>query len=156
MSRLFPFCLAHPLEGDPSALGPIADWQAEWKWDGIRGQLIRRQGRTFLWTRGEELVTERYPELAEIGPYLPDGTTIDGEILPWKDGRVLPFAMLQKRIGRKSLGTAILAEVLGGSSSRMTCSNRAARTSAAWSFPGGAGRARGWKRSSAAQGGTGD
>lgn len=111
VSRLFPFCLAHPLEADPTTLGPIADWQVEWKWDGIRGQLIRRQGQTFLWTRGEELVTERYPELAEVGPYLPDGTTIDGEILPWKDGRVLPFALLQKRIGRKTLSKAILAEV---------------------------------------------
>ncbi len=111
VSRLFPFCLAHPIEADPATLGPISDWQAEWKWDGIRGQLIRRQGRTFLWTRGEELVTERYPELAELGPYLPDGTAIDGEILPWKDGRVLPFAQLQKRIGRKTVGKAILAEV---------------------------------------------
>jgi DNA ligase-1 len=111
VSRLFPFCLAHPLEADPATLGPIAEWQAEWKWDGIRGQLIRRKGQTFLWTRGEELVTERYPEIAEVGPYLPDGTTIDGEILPWKDGRVLPFAMLQKRIGRKTVGKAIVAEI---------------------------------------------
>ena len=111
ISRLFPFCLAHPLEADPATLGPIGEWQAEWKWDGIRGQLIRRKGQTFLWTRGEELVTDRYPELAEVGLYLPDGTTIDGEILPWKDGRVLPFAQLQKRIGRKTLSKAILAEV---------------------------------------------
>ncbi len=111
ISRLFPFCLAHPLESEPASLGPIEEWQAEWKWDGIRGQLIRRKGQTFLWTRGEELVTERYPELAEVARHLPDGTTIDGEILPWKDGRVLPFGMLQKRIGRKTLSKAILAEV---------------------------------------------
>ncbi|HEY2154692.1 MAG TPA: ATP-dependent DNA ligase [Isosphaeraceae bacterium] len=111
VSRLFPFCLAHPLEGDTAALGPISEWQVEWKWDGIRGQLIRREGQTFLWSRGEELVTDRYPELAEVGRYLPDGTTIDGEILAWKDGRVLPFAMLQKRIGRKTLSNAILSEV---------------------------------------------
>jgi DNA ligase-1 len=111
ISRLFPFCLAHPLEGDAAALGPISEWQVEWKWDGIRGQFIRCEGQTFLWTRGEELVTDRYPELAEVGRYLPDGTTIDGEILAWKDGRVLPFAMLQKRIGRKTLSKAILSEV---------------------------------------------
>jgi len=110
-SRLYPFYLAHQLDGGPEALGPIGDWQAEWKWDGIRAQIIRRQGRTFLWSRGEELVTGRYPELAEVGPYLPDGTVIDGEILPWKAGAVLPFAQLQRRIGRKTLGKTILAEV---------------------------------------------
>jgi DNA ligase-1 len=111
ISRLYPFCLAHPLEAEPSTLGDLSEWQAEWKWDGIRGQLIRRQGQTFLWTRGEELVTERYPELASLGPYIPEGTAIDGEILPWKDGRVLPFAQLQRRIGRKTVGKAMLAEV---------------------------------------------
>ena len=112
-SRLYPFYLAHPLDGEagPEGLGPIDDWQVEWKWDGIRAQLIRRSGRTFLWTRGEELVTERYPELAALGPDLPDGTVIDGEILPWKQGEVLPFAQLQRRIGRKSLGKKLLAEV---------------------------------------------
>jgi DNA ligase 1 len=110
-SRLYPFFLAHPLDGGPAGLGDIADWQVEWKWDGIRAQLIRRGGSTFLWTRGEELVTERYPELARLGPDLPDGTAIDGEILPWKQGEVLPFAQLQRRIGRKSLGKKLLAEV---------------------------------------------
>ena len=110
-SRLYPFFLAHPLSEVPDSLGPIADWQAEWKWDGIRAQFIRRAGQTFVWTRGEELVTERYPELASIGPSLPDGTVIDGEILPWKQGQVLPFAQLQRRIGRKSLGKKLLAEV---------------------------------------------
>ena len=111
VSRLYPFFLAHPLDILPESLGPITAWQAEWKWDGIRAQFIRRAGQTFLWTRGEELVTERYPELASIGPSLPDGTVIDGEILPWKQGRVLPFAQLQRRIGRKSLGKKLLAEV---------------------------------------------
>ena len=110
-SRPYPFCLAHPLEGSPEDLGPVDEWQAEWKWDGIRAQFIRRAGRTFLWTRGEELVTERYPEIAEVGPYLPDGTVIDGELLPWLQGEVLPFAQLQRRIGRKSLGKKLLAEV---------------------------------------------
>jgi DNA ligase-1 len=110
-SRPYPFCLAHAIEGAPSDLGAIQDWQAEWKWDGIRSQLIRRRGDTFLWTRGEELVTDRYPELATLGAFLPEGTVLDGEILPWREGVPLPFAQLQRRIGRKTLGKAILAEV---------------------------------------------
>ena len=110
-SRPYPFCLAHALEGPPDALGPIEDWQAEWKWDGIRSQLIRRGNDTFLWTRGEELVTERYPELATLGACLPEGTAVDGEILPWLDGAPLAFAQLQRRIGRKAVGKTILAEV---------------------------------------------
>jgi DNA ligase-1 len=111
VSRPYPFCLAHPLEGDPVVLGPVTDWQAEWKWDGIRSQLIRRAEQTFLWSRGEELVTDRYPELRDIGDRLPDGTVIDGEILPWGPGGVMPFAQLQRRIGRKTLGKKLLAEV---------------------------------------------
>jgi DNA ligase-1 len=109
--RPYPFFLATPLEDGPEPLGDPAGWLAEWKWDGIRSQLIRRAGRTFLWSRGEELVTDRYPELAALGPLLPDGTVIDGEILPWKDGAVLPFAQLQRRIGRKTLAKKLLAEV---------------------------------------------
>jgi DNA ligase-1 len=111
ISRPYPFFLAHPLEGEPTDLGLIDDWQPEWKWDGIRAQMIRRKGQTFIWTRGEELVTERYPELASIGAYLPDGTVIDGEILPWKGSDVLPFSQLQRRIGLKTVGKKILAEV---------------------------------------------
>jgi DNA ligase-1 len=111
VSRPYPFFLAHPLDGTPADLGDVADWQAEWKWDGIRSQLIRRAGRTFLWSRGEELVTERYPELAAVGDRLPDGTVLDGEILPWRDGRVLPFAQLQRRIGRKTLTKKMLQDV---------------------------------------------
>jgi DNA ligase-1 len=110
VSRPYPFCLAHPLDGEPADLGRVEEWQAEWKWDGIRAQLIRRAGRTFLWSRGEELVTERFPEIAALGDRLPDGTVIDGEVLPWKEV-VLPFAQLQRRIGRKDLGKKILAEV---------------------------------------------
>lgn len=109
--RPYPFCLAHALEGGLESLGDPADWQAEWKWDGIRAQLIRRMGRTYLWTRGEELVTERYPELEELGRFLPDGVVVDAEILPWKDDAPLPFAQLQRRIGRKTVGKALLAEV---------------------------------------------
>jgi DNA ligase-1 len=110
-SRPYPFFLAYPLEAEPHTLGPVSDWQAEWKWDGIRSQLIRRAGQTFLWSRGEELVTERYPELRAVGDALPDGTVIDGEILPWSDRGVQPFAQLQRRIGRKTLGKKLLAEV---------------------------------------------
>src|SRR5262245_48473702 len=110
-SRPYPFFLAYPLEAEPAALGPVRDWQAEWKWDGIRSQLIRRAGQTFLWSRGEELVTERYPELRAVGDALPDGTVIDGEILPWSERGVQPFAQLQRRIGRKTLGKKLLAEV---------------------------------------------
>jgi DNA ligase-1 len=110
-SRPYPFFLAYPLEGGPEALGEVADWQAEWKWDGIRAQLIRRAGRTFIWSRGEELVTEKYPEIAAAAEKLPDGTVIDGEILAWKDGRPLGFSMLQRRIGRKRIGARLLEAV---------------------------------------------
>ena len=111
LSKPYPFFLAHSLESGPKALGEVGEWQAEWKWDGIRSQLIRRRGQTFLWSRGEELVTERYPELAAVGDALPDGTVIDGEILPWIEGAALPFSQLQRRIGRKTVGKTILAEI---------------------------------------------
>ncbi|HET9466276.1 MAG TPA: ATP-dependent DNA ligase [Gemmatimonadales bacterium] len=111
VSRPYPFYLAHPLEGDPATLGDTADWIAEWKWDGIRSQLIRRAGRTFLWSRGEELLAGRFPEVEETAELLPDGTVIDGELLPWSDGAPLPFAHLQRRIGRKNVGRKILEEV---------------------------------------------
>ncbi len=111
ISRPYPFFLAYPLEGEPAQLGEPAEWIAEWKWDGIRSQMIRRKWRTFIWSRGEELVTERFPELEALGGLLPEGTVIDGEILPWKNGVPLPFAQMQRRIGRKTLGPKILAEV---------------------------------------------
>jgi len=111
VSRPYPFFLAYPLETEPAALGDVAEWQAEWKWDGIRAQLIRRQGETFLWTRGEELVTDRYPEVVAAATALPDGSVLDGELLPWGDDGVMPFAQLQRRIGRKTLGKKMLQEV---------------------------------------------
>ena len=111
VSRPYPFCLAHPLEGEVEDLGDVENWVAEWKWDGIRSQLIRRQGQTFVWSRGEELVTDRFPELQRLGGLLPNGIAIDGEIMPWKDGQPLEFGMLQRRIGRKVLGPKILADV---------------------------------------------
>jgi DNA ligase 1 len=106
----YPFFLAHPLEMPASQLGDVALWLAEWKWDGIRAQLIRRKQATFLWSRGEELITERFPEIAQAAQLLPDGTVLDGEVLAWRDGAALPFSALQKRIGRKSLTARVLAE----------------------------------------------
>jgi DNA ligase-1 len=111
ISRPYPFYLAYALEESIESLGDPAEWQAEWKWDGIRAQLVRRAGRTFLWSRGEELVTDRFPEISRAAEWLPDGTVLDGEIMPWMGGRPLPFAQLQRRIGRKSLGPRILADV---------------------------------------------
>ena len=110
-SRPYPFCLAYPLDTPVEDLGEIGDWQAEWKWDGIRAQLIRRQWRTYVWSRGEELITERFPELESAGATLPEGVVLDGEIMPWKEGLPLPFAEMQRRIGRKELGPKILSEV---------------------------------------------
>lgn len=111
LARPYPFFLAYPLESDPAALGDVAEWQAEWKWDGIRAQLVRRDGQTFLWSRGEELVTDRYPEVAAAAEALPD-CVLDGELLAWSyaDGRPQPFAALQQRIGRKTLGRKLLTD----------------------------------------------
>ncbi|WP_250471420.1 ATP-dependent DNA ligase [Caballeronia sp. GAFFF1] len=108
----YPFFLAHPLQADPATLGAPADWIAEWKWDGIRAQLVKRSGRVWIWSRGEDLLTERFPELASLGAALPDGTVIDGEILAWEPGAAmpLPFARLQPRITRKSLTKKVLAD----------------------------------------------
>jgi DNA ligase-1 len=109
-SRPYPFFLASPLEDGPGSLGDRVAWQGEWKWDGIRGQLIRRAGRVFLWSRGEELITGRFPEVVEAGETLPDGTVLDGEVLAHGDDRPLPFALLQTRIGRQTLTPKVLAE----------------------------------------------
>jgi DNA ligase 1 len=107
-SRPYPFCLASPLDNaitDAPAiaalLGERADWLVEWKWDGIRAQLIVRGGRVYLWSRGEELITDRFPEVAGVAAGFDDGTVLDGEILAWRRDRPLPFAALQPRIGRE-------------------------------------------------------
>ena len=105
----YPFFLAHPLAGEPQALGDVKQWQAEWKWDGIRAQLLRRQDHVVLWSRGEDLLTDRFPEIAAVGAALPNGVVLDGEILAWRDERPLPFAALQTRIGRKKLSATVLA-----------------------------------------------
>jgi DNA ligase 1 len=111
VSRPYPFFLAHPLETDPALLGNPDEWITEWKWDGIRAQLIRRSGNTYLWSRGEELLSGRFPEVEAAGALLPEGTVLDGELLPWVNEAPLPFAQLQRRIGRKNLGRKILDEV---------------------------------------------
>ena len=110
----YPFFLAHqldtPLEGLDARLGPVGDWQVEWKYDGIRGQVIKRAGQVWIWSRGEELVTDRFPEIVALAQALPDGTVLDGEILVWGEGAPAPFALLQQRIGRKTVGKKILAD----------------------------------------------
>ena len=110
LSRPYPFALAYQLEGAAAALGPPADWLAEWKWDGIRAQLIRRGTGWHLWSRGEELITDRFPDLAADALALPPGTVLDGELLAWGGDGPLPFARLQPRINRKSVPKKLLAE----------------------------------------------
>jgi DNA ligase 1 len=115
ISKPYPFFLAYALEDDPSSLGEPAEWQAEWKWDGIRGQIIKRSGELFVWSRGEELMTEKFPEYHSLQELLPDGIVLDGEILPYKinengDPFPLPFALLQTRIGRKNVTKKQLKE----------------------------------------------
>lgn len=109
----YPFFLAHPIEGDPAALGKCSEWQAEWKWDGIRGQLVKRAGQVHLWSRGEELISAQFPEILEAAKALPDGV-YDGEILAVSrngiEEKVRPFADLQKRLGRKNPGKKVLAD----------------------------------------------
>ncbi|MEE4373136.1 ATP-dependent DNA ligase [Pseudomonas alliivorans] len=132
----YPFFLAHslqqPADQFEELLGAAENWQVEWKWDGIRAQLVKRDGRLWIWSRGEELVTDRFPELHSLVQCLPDGTVIDGEVVVWKapdatpdstaefaldseapqaSPSVQPFALLQQRIGRKTLGKKILADV---------------------------------------------
>jgi DNA ligase-1 len=110
-SAPYPFYLASPLEEEAQTLGAPAEWQIEWKWDGIRGQLIRRNSQCFIWSRGEELVTDRFPEVVEAATWLPNGVVLDGELVAWRDGAVRPFADLQQRIGRKKLSASILQDV---------------------------------------------
>ncbi|MDD0998976.1 ATP-dependent DNA ligase [Pseudomonas sp. TNT2022 ID1044] len=127
----YPFFLAHalsqPVEQFDALLGPASDWQVEWKWDGIRAQVVKRAGQLWVWSRGEELVTERFPELGNLLHGLPDGTVIDGEIVVWKSAQadtddafnlhspsvpaVQPFALLQQRIGRKTLSKKMLNDI---------------------------------------------
>ncbi len=109
-SKPYPFYLAYALEEAPETLGSPEEWQAEWKWDGIRGQVIKRNNELFVWSRGEELMTDKFPEYFILKDLLPDGVVIDGEIIPAVNGNPLPFAVLQTRIGRKNIGKKQLQE----------------------------------------------
>ncbi|MDQ6756510.1 MAG: ATP-dependent DNA ligase [Bacteroidota bacterium] len=136
-SKPYPFYLAYALEDEPSSLGNPNEWQAEWKWDGIRGQMIKRDNELFVWSRGEELITDKFPEYAILKDLLPDGIVLDGEIIPFRAletsnvshqpvlsagkvfplggdlegaGIVLPFSVLQTRIGRKNITKKQLTE----------------------------------------------
>jgi len=111
IARPFPFHLAHQADFPIVDLGDVSNWQVEWKWDGIRAQVIKRQDEVFIWSRGEDLMTERFPEIEEVARTLPNGTVLDGELLPWKDDKVLPFTEMQKRIGRKNLSARILSDL---------------------------------------------
>jgi DNA ligase-1 len=104
----YPFFLAHQLNAPPATLGPLSDWLVEWKYDGIRAQVVTHERDVCVWSRGEELVSDRFPEITAVGGLMPHGTVIDGEILGWSAGRPRPFGLLQQRIGRKTLTKAVL------------------------------------------------
>ncbi|WP_312390127.1 ATP-dependent DNA ligase [Chryseobacterium sp.] len=110
-SKPYPFCLAYPLEKDLNELGTPEEWQIEYKWDGIRGQIIRRNDEVFIWSRGEELITEQFPEIKETVQNMKGNFVVDGEILAVKDGKVLNFNELQKRLNRKTLTKKMLSEI---------------------------------------------
>ncbi len=109
-SKPYPFYLAYALDDNVETIGEIKLWQAEWKWDGIRGQIIKRNNELFVWSRGEELMTDKFPEYFILKDLLPDGVVLDGEIIPVFGGKPLPFAVLQTRIGRKNIGKKQLLE----------------------------------------------
>lgn len=110
-SKPYPFCLAYPLEKNLEELGTPNEWQIEYKWDGIRGQIIRRNDEVFIWSRGEELITEQFPEITEVVQQMKGNFVIDGEILAVKDDKVLNFNELQKRLNRKTLTKKMLSEI---------------------------------------------
>ncbi len=110
----YPFFLAHQLDASgqefDTKLGPPADWLVEWKYDGIRAQLVKRAGTVWVWSRGEELMTDRFPEIVTLAAKLPDGSVLDGEIVVWKGTGPAAFNLLQQRIGRKTLNKKVLAD----------------------------------------------
>ena len=109
----FPFFLAHPLDqplaGLEAALGPVSLWLAEWKYDGIRAQVVRTASAVWLWSRGEELISDHFPEVLAWAQALPAGSVLDGELLAWQAGRPAPFKLLQQRLNRKTVSRALLA-----------------------------------------------
>lgn len=109
-SKPYPFYLAYQLDQVLEELGDIHEWQIERKFDGIRGQIIVRDHQLFVWSRGEDLITEKFPEFSELVHLLPQGTVLDGEILPMKNNLPLPFHVMQTRIGRKNISKKNLQE----------------------------------------------
>lgn len=109
--RPYPFFLASPLKGEPSELGAATEWQAEWKWDGMRAQVVRRSAGISIWSRGEERMNDAFPEIVEAAEYLPDGTVLDGELLAAHPNNLLPFSMLSRRASRKRASKKICAEI---------------------------------------------
>jgi DNA ligase-1 len=111
LSKPYPFYLAYPIEGEVDNLGNPEDWSVEHKWDGIRSQTIIRDNEIYVWSRGEELVTDKYPEFKSFIGIIPDGTVIDAEILAFTDGEIGTFNDLQTRIGRKTISASLLEKV---------------------------------------------
>lgn len=109
-SRPYPFCLAHALPSEPDELGNPNEWFAEWKWDGIRAQVIVRAGNCYIWSRGEELITDKFPEIAALLPYFPNDCVLDGELVIRKQQQIRPFQELQTRIGRKNTSKKMLVD----------------------------------------------
>lgn len=111
LSKPYPFCLAYALEQEPESLGDVQQWQIEYKWDGIRGQLIKRKGEVFIWSRGEELVTDQFPEIRDALLMQKGDFVLDGELLPYKENKVLDFSALQKRLNRKLISKKMLEDI---------------------------------------------
>ena len=109
--RPYPFFLASAIEGQPHHLGSSADWLAEWKWDGMRAQLVRRGADATLWSRGEELVNESFPEIIAAAAAIPSGTVLDGELLAVRGNSLLGFAAVSKRSGRRRVPKKLLEDV---------------------------------------------
>ena len=111
LSKPYPFYLAYALENDVMKLGDVSEWSAEHKWDGIRSQVIIRNNELFVWSRGEELVTDKYPEFQAFINAIPNGTVMDGEIMPFPNGEIGTFNDLQTRIGRKTISKVLLEKM---------------------------------------------
>ena len=109
--RPYPFFLASPMSGEVHELGSITEWQAEWKWDGMRAQIVRRSAGISIWSRGEERMNDAFPEIVDAAESLPNGTVLDGELLASLPNNLLPFSMLSRRASRKRVGKKILAEI---------------------------------------------
>jgi len=109
-SQPYPFFLASPIDAEKFQTEDVSRWLAEWKWDGIRAQVIKRADQVFIWSRGEDLVTHQFPEIEAAMDTLPNGTVLDGEILCWQDGMPLTFNHLQKRLGRKRVTKKVMEE----------------------------------------------